>query len=184
MFVITGKSCSGKNAVAAELEKRGYHRCVTYTTRPMRPGEVDGESYHFVTPETFESLVESGFFAEHKKYVTDAGVWYYGSAAADFVGNDPMKFIILTPEGVRDVRRNTGVDPLVIYLFANIETIRKRLKARGDSPEEAKRRMDQDIKDFNGFQMEADRIIYNNWDYDICGVADKIENFLKMNAAK
>lgn len=31
MFVITGKSCSGKNAVAAELEKRGYHRCVTYT---------------------------------------------------------------------------------------------------------------------------------------------------------
>ena len=95
-----------------------------------------------------------------------------------------MKFIILTPEGVRDVRRNTGVDPLVIYLFANIETIRKRLKARGDSPEEAKRRMDQDIKDFNGFQMEADRIIYNSWDYDICGVADKIENFLKMNTTK
>lgn len=38
---------------------------VSYTTRPQRPGEVEGRDYHFVTTDQFEAMVRRGEFAEH-----------------------------------------------------------------------------------------------------------------------
>ncbi len=180
MFIIVGKSCSGKNAVATELEKRGYKRCITYTTRPMRDGEVDGVDYHFISNEKFFEMRDNGEFAEYKTYIAEFGKVYYGSAIKDFDTDfiSDKKFIILTPDGVRDVKRNTGIDFIVIYLFANLETIQKRLKNRGDDPLEAKRRIETDIRDFKGFELESNRLIYNNLNSNIESVVDKIELYL------
>lgn len=41
LFCIIGKTCSGKTTIAKELERRGYYRYKTYTTRPQREGEPD-----------------------------------------------------------------------------------------------------------------------------------------------
>lgn len=180
MFVIAGKSCSGKNAIARELIKRGYKQCITYTTRPIRKGETDGIDYHFISVERFQELIDEGFFAEYKVYETEFGKWYYGSAAHDFEDDDCKKFVILTPEGIRDVKSNTGLNPKVLYIFANLETIKKRLLKRGDNVDEAMRRIEKDMEDFRGFEMEADRIIYNHDGYDIKGVVDKIEMALSV----
>ena len=189
MFIIVGKSCSGKNAVATELEKRGYKRCITYTTRPMRDGEVDGVDYHFISNEKFFEMRDNGEFAEYKTYIAEKytekanagkkGVGYEKRILANELLNDSdKKFIILTPDGVRDVKRNTGIDFIVIYLFANLETIQKRLKNRGDDPLEAKRRIETDIRDFKGFELESNRLIYNNLNSNIESVVDKIELYL------
>lgn len=56
MIILTGKSGSGKTTVARELEKHGFKRAVTCTTRPRRTGEEDGVDYHFLSSKQFEKL--------------------------------------------------------------------------------------------------------------------------------
>ena len=67
LYVIAAASGAGKTSLVAALEREvsGLLVSVSHTTRPMRPGEVDGESYHFVTPDVFEKMVEDDIFLEH-----------------------------------------------------------------------------------------------------------------------
>lgn len=177
MFIIGGKTCSGKNKVASELIKRGYRRCITYTTRPLREKEKQDVDYHFVTDEEFLRMESEGFFAETKTYSTTLGEWHYGSAIEDYKDDDKL-FIILTPDGVASIKSKLSLSPKIIYLYANNKTIEERLKARGDNAKESKRRIVSDNADFKGFDLIADRIVYNNLVDNIKDVANKIETFL------
>ena len=67
-IVLVGHIASGKTCVAKALEKRGYRRIVTYTTRPPREGEIDGKDYHFITEKEFKEKQDKGFFAESTGY--------------------------------------------------------------------------------------------------------------------
>ena len=127
-------------------------------------------------------MLENHEFAEHNVFHTEFGDWYYGSAIKDYI-DEPGRFIILTPSGIRAVKEELEFMPHVIYLFANLMTIQHRLKSRGDNPDEAKRRIEADINDFKGFEQETDRILYNN-DDNIAAVADKLEQFLKVKEHK
>ena len=50
LLVLMGKSCSGKDTIANELvNKHGYESLVSYTTRPMRDGEIQDQTYHFIS---------------------------------------------------------------------------------------------------------------------------------------
>jgi guanylate kinase len=92
---------------------------VSYTTRPQRPGEVEGRDYHFVTPEQFEAMVRRGEFAEHafvfgNRYGTaqapveaalDRGTdvifdvdWQGGAMLAERWPRDSVKVFILPPD--------------------------------------------------------------------------------------
>ena len=86
MLILVGKSCSGKDTIRNKLVAyHGFKKMVTYTDRPPRRGEKDGEAYHFVSPEEFEQMISTGFFLEWKEYHTVDGVWHYGSALDDYV---------------------------------------------------------------------------------------------------
>jgi guanylate kinase len=67
VFVISGPSGVGKDAVIQEMRVQlpAFHYAVTATTRPRRPGEIDGVHYHFMEIDDFERLVEEGEFLEH-----------------------------------------------------------------------------------------------------------------------
>ena len=65
LVVISGPSGSGKTSICKELVKGGHVRfSVSATTRPPRPGEVDGEDYHFLDDARFQSEVDRGGFLE------------------------------------------------------------------------------------------------------------------------
>ena len=66
MVVLSGPSGVGKDTVLARMQekKAPYHFAVTATTRVKRPGEVDGLHYIFLTPTTFDQMVERGEFLE------------------------------------------------------------------------------------------------------------------------
>lgn len=86
--------------------------------------------------------------------------------------------MILTPDGVRDLQA-IEIHMAVIYLYSNLNTIKQRLSIRGDNQKEVERRMKADIKDFNGAEMLADRIVYNNLSDDIEDVISNVDYWYK-----
>jgi len=68
--VITGPSGVGKGTLIAALRERHpeLELSVSATTRPPRPGELDGVAYHFLTEEEFDRRLARGEFVEHASY--------------------------------------------------------------------------------------------------------------------
>ncbi|MBV9930108.1 MAG: guanylate kinase, partial [Alphaproteobacteria bacterium] len=66
LFVLSSPSGAGKSTIARMLlaSDDGISMSVSATTRPRRPGEVDGRDYHFVSAEKFETMVAEGAFLE------------------------------------------------------------------------------------------------------------------------
>lgn len=155
------------------VKEHGYKSLVTFTSRPPRKNEKQDITYHFISKEDFEQKIEEGFFAEWKKYDTEQGVLYYGTALADCYDADDNTVVILTPDGVRDLQA-IETHMAVIYLYSNLNTIKQRLSIRGDNQKEVERRMKADINDFNGAEMLADRIVYNNLSDDIEDVISNV----------
>lgn len=181
MLCIIGKTSSGKTSIVDKLiSLHGYRQVVTYTSRPMRKGEKQDITYHYITEEEFKQKIQEGFFAEWKTYITEFGVWYYGTALEDLEKADDKSVIILTPDGYRDVISKTSKKPTSVYIYANNATIKKRLIERGDDKDEAKRRLLHDNSDFRGLETEVDRIVYNNDGNNIDDVVEKILEFVEV----
>ena len=179
IIVLLGKTSSGKDTVCNQLINKGYKKLVTYTTRPMRPGEVQDKTYHFISKEEFETLISKGFFAEYTSYETVDGIWYYGSAIDDYE-SDSDSIIILNPSGYEQILKNLNKEDIIsFYIYSNIKTIKNRLKKRGDKKEEAERRIQTDLADFKGLEDKVDHIIYNNDRNTIPEVVDKILSYLE-----
>lgn len=178
MIVLIGKSASGKDTILNKLIENGYKKIITYTTRPMRKNETQDKTYHFISEGEFKNKVEDGFFVEWKSYITNNGVWYYGSAKEDYDKSDDKTLVILTPDGYRDIINSLGYRPKSIYIYANNSTIRGRLQKRGDDKNEVIRRIEHDNEDFKGVEKLADRIVYNNRESKIDDVINIIENTL------
>lgn len=179
ILCLIGKSASGKTFVRDKLVKEcGYKSLVTFTSRPPRKNEKQDITYRFISKEDFEQKIEEGFFAEWKKYDTEQCVWYYGTALTDCYDAGDDTVTILTPDGVRDLQA-IEIPMVVIYLYSNLNTIKQRLSIRGDNQKEVERRMKADIKDFNGAEMLADRIVYNNLSDDIESVVENVDYWYK-----
>lgn len=129
---------------------------ISYTTRPPRQGEVDGETYHFISEEDFLDKKNNGFFAETTSYnvAVDGGqTWYYGSAIKDLSKD---KVMIANPEGLRVLKKNNELKIISFYLIVDEETIWNRLRQRGDNSEEARRRLNADDEDFKDIDKYID----------------------------
>lgn len=185
LLLIMGKTASGKDTVCNLLcEKYGFERIVTYTTRPMRKGEVNGKTYHFVTDDEFLALEENGFFLETKTYSSAFGEWRYGSPLREMKDGRKNKVLVLTPSGIENFLRSekngmVTANHKIVYIYANNATIKKRLVKRGDKTEEATRRIAADEKDFKDAMNLADRIVYNNEGVSAVDVARRIMEMLK-----
>lgn len=142
MLLLVGMTCSGKDTIKKELLKKGMDGVVTYTTRPPRPKEIDGMSYHFISKDEFFYKNGQGFFAETTSYkVANGDIWYYGTEKKDLSDN---KVIIVNPDGLRNLNKINSLNPISFYIMADDLTLWRRLSFRGDDYNEAKRRVDDD----------------------------------------
>lgn len=149
-IVLVGPGGSGKNHMAEILEKRGYVRCVTTTSRPPRPNEKHGVDYYFESEDFFLSNKDK--FYEIDQF----NGWFYGTLLVDFRSSD---LILMTPRGIKNLKPEDRVDSLVIYLNPPKDVIKERLKARRDA-DSAERRMKTDAEDFADF-TDYDLVITN-----------------------
>lgn len=81
IYIILGKSATGKDSIynAILREKSELKTYVMYTTRPMREGEEDGKTYHFVMPADIDRFKENGKLIEERIYNSVIGPWIYAT---------------------------------------------------------------------------------------------------------
>ncbi len=133
LIVLTGPSGVGKDTVIRELMELdptiGY--CVSYTTRPPRPGEADGVAYWFVDEPAFRSMIEHGeFFEWSTVYGELKGRSFKSIDDAIASGRDTV--IKIDVQGAAKIRERIGDDATYIFLLPpSDEVLERRLVARG-----------------------------------------------------
>ena len=135
LVVISGPSGVGKDAVIAAMRgsQPGLMFAVTATTRPMRPGEVDGRDYVFLSTKRFEAMLADDGFLEHAEvYGYRYGVPRQGVRAALAGGRDVI--VKIDVQGAATIRE-IAPDALLIFLAApSAEELERRLRARKTDP--------------------------------------------------
>jgi guanylate kinase len=132
LIVLTGPSGVGKDTVLRELFAidPGLAYCVSYTTRPPRPGEVEGVSYFFVDEPTFRAMIDRDeFFEWSTVYGELKGRTYETVNRAIASGKDTV--IKIDVQGADKVRRRIGDAGIYIYLLPpTLEALEHRLIER------------------------------------------------------
>jgi guanylate kinase len=118
-----------------ELRRVAPHiwNSVSATTRPKRPGEVDGESYFFVTPEEFEGMAARGELLENATYAGNRYGTPRGAVEAKLNAGVPV-LLEIELQGARQVR---ALDPTAMLVFLappSWEELERRLRGRGTEP--------------------------------------------------
>ncbi len=83
-IILVGRAASGKDFIRKKLEGQGFKYAVSYTTRPPRPGEVDGKDYIFLTPATAQDMIDRGDFYEWVIFNS----WVYGTTTEQFYNDE------------------------------------------------------------------------------------------------
>ena len=135
LFVVAAPSGGGKSSMVNALLERepGIRLSVSYTTRPPRSGESEGQHYHFVDVAHFLTLRERGEFLEHafvhgNWYATSA-TWLKAQVAA---GQDVL--LEIDWQGAAQVRKLISESVHVFILPPSIAALRERLEKRGQDP--------------------------------------------------
>ena len=147
ILAIVGKSASGKDYLAKMLVKElsFVFPIVSWTTRPSREGEKEGEDYHFVSKEEFCAAKQKGKFIEWSSF----NGWYYGTPHST-IEPDHIYAGVFNLDGLSSLMLHQDLyDVLPIYMDAPWHVRLKRsVKREGKFSKEMVRRMFADHQDF------------------------------------
>lgn len=136
LFVISGASGVGKSTVLSRVmeQNESLRFSVSATTRPPRPGEVDAVNYYFVSKEQFEDMIQKDAFVEYDAHMGN----YYGTPKDQLEEKLVKGSVILDiePNGAFHVREQRPDAVLIFIAPPSIEELERRLRGRGDTPEE------------------------------------------------
>ena len=166
LYIISAPSGAGKTSlVKALLERTGQVMVsVSHTTRPMRPGEVDGKDYHFTDVDTFRRMIADNAFLEHAEVFGN----FYGtsrSSILDQMGHGIDVILEIDWQGAQQVRSKMPEAISIFVLPPSLEALEKRLRGRNtDSDEVIARRLAEAVSDMGHYQ-EFDYLVIND-DFD------------------
>jgi guanylate kinase len=143
LIVISGPSGVGKDTVLESMRRRRlpFHFVVTATSRPQRPGEVDGEDYFFVSREQFEAMIEHCELIEHALVYNQ----YKGipkQQVQDALASSQDVIMRIDVQGAATVRRLYPEALLIFLTTRSEEELVGRLKSREtETPESLRLRL-------------------------------------------
>ena len=136
LIVISGASGVGKGTVVKKMmaRRKNLYFSVSATTRPPRPGEVDGKDYYFVTRERFQEMIRRGEMLEYDEHNMN----FYGTPRAQVEEKRAKGHVLLDiePVGARNVKNNYPEAELVFIMPPSVEELERRLRGRNDTPED------------------------------------------------
>lgn len=169
LFIVSAPSGAGKSSLINALLKKfnlddSLRLSISHTTREPRPGEVDHESYHFVSVEEFESLIERNAFFEHAKVFDN----YYGTSkeiVLDWINQGKDVLFDIDWQGARLIKEQVPEAIKIFILPPSLDALRQRLIKRGqDDMDVINKRMAQAMSEISHYD-EYDYVIIND-DFD------------------
>jgi len=166
LFILSAPSGAGKSSlINALLERHSDMKVsVSHTTRQPRPGENNGEHYHFVSVEEFKKLIEANDFLEWAQVFEN----YYGTSKQSIesqLSQGIDVFLDIDWQGAQQMRKVLPEVQTIFILPPSKQELENRLNSRGqDSAEVIKSRMDKAQAEMSHYN-EFDFLIIND-DFD------------------
>ena len=136
LVVISGASGVGKGTVLQLMmqDREDLLFSVSATTRPPRPNEVDGVHYYFIDKVRFEDMIAQGEFLEYDAHAAN----YYGTPRQQAEEKRERGHVLLDiePNGAKQVKTAAPEATLIFIMPPSMEELERRLRGRGDTPEE------------------------------------------------
>lgn len=159
LFIIAGRTATGKDTIAKYLEDNyGIKPIVSYATRPMRAGEVNGREHKFITADEMAMLKEVP--AELLAYTKFPGTGHEYCAVTSDLEDGCIYSYLLNPEGIEWLREHRkDVIMEVVGLDLDPDEQRKRALLRGDDPDLFESRRASENEQFTEFLLHAENVV-------------------------
>ena len=162
LFIVSAPSGAGKTSLVRQLIKEAGNLAlsVSHTTRQIRPGEVNGRDYFFVSSEEFRRLIDQGELLEHALVFDN----YYGTARQTVeqnLKNNIDTILEIDWQGAQQIKKLRPGSISIFILPPSTEVLEKRLQARGqDNAQVIARRMKDAVTEISHYH-EFDYILVN-----------------------
>ena len=182
LYIVSAPSGAGKTSlVKALVDAQPQVRVsVSHTTRAMRPGEVDGVNYHFVSREDFLERLERDEFLEHSEVFGNL----YGTSQRWLEQTLAEGFDLILEidwQGAQQVRRLMPQAKSIFILPPTQEALRQRLNNRGqDSDEIIEKRMREAVSEMSHY-VEYDYLVIND---DFAHALVDLQSIFRANQLK
>lgn len=189
LFLLLGKSSSGKSVTEKEIDRLGYaKKIISMTTREKRESEIDTVDYYFVSQKIFNIYLKQNQFAEHSAYPTVWGDASYGINKNDIKLDKFNGIAVVNPDGHRQLVKSLGKENVVsIYIERDdrervISAIeRDKSKDLRKLLKEIDRRLEADEIDFKSVADEVDYKIKN---VDLEQTIQQVINIIKVETGE
>ncbi len=163
LYIVSGPSGSGKDTILCEVfaKKPEIKLSISTITRPMREGEKEGEKYHFISREEFESQLKNNMFLEHNVFVGN----YYGTPKTpveECLNSGKDMIVEVDVNGAAQIRAKMPEAVSIFIMPPSFEVLKKRLSGRGtESPELVEKRLNAALEEISRAK-EYDYIVIND----------------------
>jgi len=163
LLIVSAPSGAGKTSLIKALmeQDQRVEVSVSHTTRPQRPGEVEGVNYFFISTETFHEMREAGAFFESAEVFGH----FYGTSLTQLEArlSDGADVILeIDWQGAQQVRKLLPDSAWLFILPPSLEALKSRLEARGQDPEDTIDLRMRAARDEMSHWDEADYLIIND----------------------
>lgn len=163
VYIISGPSGTGKDTLMKKIFEKLPELAfsISSVTRPIRPGEIPGQKYNYISLEQFEKMLAENEFLEHNLYVGN----YYGTPKTPVInciekGQDIL--IEVDVNGALQIREKMPDVVSIFILPPSLEELKRRLTGRGtDSPEVIEKRLNEALREIEG-SVDYDYVVVND----------------------
>ena len=154
-IILTSKAAGGKDFFRNYI-KQYQPVDVSYTTRPIREGEIEDYTYHFISEEKFSEMEAKDELFENVAF----NGWKYGTSRNSWDNN---KVFILTPSGISQIPKSDRKNCIVVFFDVHISDRRDRLNKRSDADKTVRRLVadDIDFANFSDFDIRIRNPLFN-----------------------
>ena len=189
IFCVMGKSASGKDTIYRGLlthKELSLRRVIPYTTRPIRDGEVDGDTYFFCSEKQVQELQDAGKIIELRTYHTVYGPWKYFTVDDGQFDEQTGNYLMIgTLETYGKIRTYFGEDR-VIPIYIEVEDGERLIRAisREREQEEPKyeemcRRFLADAEDFSEENLKRNGVNTRFNNLELNATIEQIAEYMK-----